>query len=97
VYPQFDHQVDYVETIMRKDALEMLRRDQAVDMAAFDSAGASLFLTKAYNEKEKMKLVSKLVSIETDRGLVSRWSRDSPLFKAGLGKLRDRKMIRYWG
>ena len=82
---------------MRYEALESLRRDSAIGIAAFDSAAASLFLVKAYSEQVKTKLVAKLTSIENGphrSAIPSRWGRGSDDYKAGLEKLRDRNVAR---
>ena len=82
---------------MRYDALESLRGDNAVGIAAFDSAAASLFLTKAYSEKVKQMLMAKLANIENGphrSAIPARWGRGSEDYKAGLKMLRDRNEAR---
>ena len=82
---------------MRMDALLTLRRDKAADLAALDSAAASLFMVKASNEKEWQKLVAKLASIEDGphrSDIPNRWGRGSVPYKAGLEMLRDQRVAR---
>jgi hypothetical protein len=73
--------------------MSMLRGGQALDMAVFDSAGASLFLTKAHSERTKKNLQNKLRDLEMGK-VERRWTRDCIEFKAALEKLRDRKVVR---
>ena len=87
-------QVEYVETLMAVDAFQSLRGDQGVKIAAVDSASASLFLTKAYNEKERLKLVSKLTRIETEHAIHERWTRQAEEYAEALGKLRDLRVTK---
>ena len=87
-------QAEYVEALMRMDALVALRRDKAANLAAVDSAAASLFLVKASSEKEWQKLVAKLASIENRHAILSRWARNSAPYMAGLEMLRDQRVAR---
>ena len=82
-----------MESILRFEAMDTLCGRQALDMAVFDSAGASLFLTKAHSEKTKRKLQNKLRDLEMGK-VGHRWTRDCIEFKAALEKLRDRKVVR---
>lgn len=59
------------------DAFRSLRGDQGVEIAAIDSASASLFLTKAYSDKERQKLVCRLARMETEHAIHERWMRQN--------------------
>lgn len=87
-------QVDYVETLMKFEAFESLRRNQAADIVAVDSALASLFLTKAYSDREKLKVGDKLTRIEVKRQIEARWDQTSDDYKAALNNLRASKVVR---
>ena len=89
--------MEYVEALMKLDALETLRRGGASDMAAFDSTHASLFLTKAHNEKELNKVKGKLSNIEVMKQIPigGRWTRGSQGYNKGLTMLKERKLTRY--
>lgn len=80
---------------MAVEAFQSLRGDKGVDFAAVDSASASLFLTKAYSEKETQKLLSKLARIEhTHIPTESRWARSDARFIDALAKLRGQRVAR---
>ena len=86
-------QVEYVESSMLVDAFNSLRNNQGVGIAAVDSASASLFLTKAYNEKEFLKLKAKITKIETSHPEIgARWTSADQGYKDALEKLRAHRL-----
>ena len=79
---------------MKFEAFESLRRNQAADIVAVDSALASLFLTKAYSDREKLKVGDKLTRIEVKRQIEARWDQTSDDYKVALNNLRASKVVR---